>query len=190
MLVTTVRDCTHRNKSSIHNCKCKNTHFPASSPLSTIYLLPHTLAPHTPQQPISKTVSARFSRLRVDASTTKCCSGPPFSQIRLTELQNQFVQYFNVVFISNIWMWRNKWLSRWRCKWQLSSDESLQGPIKAPSITAITPCEAVGMLRQSLQCFLNYHTDIKLWVLLCKRVGFSRDRAELGENQYRKYNPP
>lgn len=29
----------------------------------------------------------------------KCCSGPAASEIRLTELQNRFVQSFNVVFI-------------------------------------------------------------------------------------------
>lgn len=66
-------------------------------------------------------------------------------------------------------------------KWQLCSDDSLQGPIKAP-IKSIMPCVAVGMLRvKSSVLFANYHTDIKLCAMLCKRVEFSWDGADLGE---------
>lgn len=46
--------------------------------------------------------------LQVNVPPIKCWLEPAASGIRLAELQNQFVQYFNVVFIPKIWKWKNK----------------------------------------------------------------------------------
>lgn len=157
-LVTTECDCTHRNKSSIHNCKCKNTHLHASSPL--IYLVLHTLALNSSS---ANSFCSFLSNLQVDAPTTKCCSGPPFQYNKSHRATKPVCLILQCCFYLQHLNVKKQMNNKCRgCKRQLSSDDSLQGPIKAPSIKAITPCEAVGMLRVKSSVFLNYHADIKL----------------------------